>query len=370
MGNSDGQLSTQAAYERIDCRLCGGATEVKLKLKDTPIANDFQDSPGDAVKYPLELSECTECEHVQIRHVIPDNIIFNSDYFYQSPEANKPYLEDLASRLATLAPKGLAVEIGSNNGLFLSCLAKGFKQVIGVDPCGSGTTFWKLPFNPDTARMILEREGKADLIVANNVFAHIDNLDEVFDGIELLLSDKGFLVFEVQDFTSLAKHGLFDMIYHEHRDYHTINPMLKYLIRKGLYPNIMERIPNHGGSLRFICSYDDYVVYPVNDKIDWDDFKAKIDNTCGKIIKPGTVLFGAPAKATTLLHNMNNIENIDFCVDDTPIKQGKYIPGTSIKIYPTSKLDGFKGDVLLSAWNYKDVIQKKYPEINFINPHE
>tara|TARA_R110000868_G_scaffold298044_1_gene558326 strand:- start:499 stop:756 length:258 start_codon:yes stop_codon:yes gene_type:complete len=84
------------------------------------------------------------------------------------------------------------------------------------------------------------------------------------------------------------------------------------------------------------------------------------------------VLFGAPAKATTLIHNMDCIENIAYCVDDTPIKQGKYLPGTDIKIYPTDKLLSFnshKGDVILTAWNYKDVIQPRFPNINFINPH-
>lgn len=369
MGDYHGQFDSCGAYERLDCRLCGGNTEVKLRLKDTPIANDLQDFAGKALKYPLELSQCIECEHVQIRHVIHDSIIFTSDYVYQTPEANRPYLKELATELATMR-KGLAVEIGSNNGLFLNLLAEaGFDKVIGVDPCGSGTTFWKLPFNPSTAQMIVDHSGQADLIVANNVLAHIDDLNEVFDGIQILLSPKGLLVFEVQDFKALADNGLFDMIYHEHRDYHTINPLLKYILRKGLYPNKVEHIPNHGGSIRFYCSYDDYVAYPVNESINWDALQAKINTACNQNVPRGTVLFGAPAKAVTLLYNMDCMDNIAFCVDDTPSKQGKYLPGTDIKIYPTSKLHGFKGQVLLAAWNYKEVIQAKFPEIQFINPH-
>lgn len=371
VGNINGSVSTQRAYERKDCRLCGGVVETKLKLKDTPIANAFQDNPGEAQKYPLELAQCINCEHVQLKHVIPDSIIFSPNYYYRTPEANLEYLARQAKNLYSMAKgKHSALEIGANNGLFLNALSDaGFKQVYGVDPAGTGTVFWKEPFTSEFARKI-RRRGKMDVVVANNVFAHIDNLEDVFDGIDYILSDFGLLVFEVQYFKDLSDNGLFDMIYHEHRDYHTINPLLRFCIKKGLWANHVEIIPNHGGSIRFYCSRDNYSAYPRDESIDWDLFKSKVAKTCSKEVKPGTVLFGAPAKATTLLHNMDCIDKIAFCVDDTYGKQGKYIPGTEIKIYPSSKLDGFKGDVLLASWNYKDVIQKRFPDLTLINPHE
>ena len=379
MGSYHGKFSPQAANERINCRLCGGKTTVKLKLKDTPIANALQNEPGEVEKFPLWLAECS-CGHIQLRHVIPDEVVFPQGgtskseripYYYQTPAANKVYLTEQANRLRKTYPSAeTVVEIGSNNGTYLDILHDaGFSKLIGVDPCGTGTTFWKMPFSTSTVQLIRD---KADLVLANNVFAHIDDLNDVFDAVKVILEPEGALIFEVQYFIDMAKDGLFDMIYHEHRDYHTINPLLKFILSKGMYPNKVERIPNHGGSIRVTASYSDDVAYPINETIDWDAFESKIERTCSRKVKPGTVLFGAPAKATTLIHNMDCIENIAYCVDDTPIKQGKYLPGTDIKIYPTDKLLSFnshKGDVILTAWNYKDVIQPRFPNINFINPH-
>lgn len=365
----------------FSCRLCNGDTQVRVKLKDTPIANAFQDKPGDVKKYPLELAECVSCGHVQLRHIIPDDVIFpkpertksreQAQYFYRTPPENLAYLKNQASAIRGMFPKARSVvEIGANNGLFLDALADEGFRVYGVDPCGTGTVFWKQPFDAEVAYQVCRREGgKVDVIVANNVLAHIVDLDAVFDGIGLLLSPEGSLIFEVQYFKDMADNGYFDMIYHEHRDYHRVETLRRFLKKHGLYIHQVDRIPNHGGSIRIYAGFKEYSSYPVDEEIDWQAFQSKIDRVCSKQIEKGTILFGAPAKATTLLHNMDCVDKIQFCVDDTYIKQDKFLPGTSIKIYPTTILSGTE-TVLLASWNYADIIKAKWPELTLINPHE
>tara|TARA_R110000868_G_C10914988_1_gene765232 strand:- start:863 stop:1975 length:1113 start_codon:yes stop_codon:yes gene_type:complete len=362
------------SYERHDCRLCGGNVETKLRLNPTPVANAFPDADETSEFYDLELKQCVECQHVQIGHIIPDDLIYSSRYKYSTPSVQIAALKKQAESLKKQYPAARKVlEIGSNNGINLSCLKGVFDSVIGCDPVGNGLDTLPYAFDSVTASMI----GEVDLIVANNVFAHIDNLVSVFRAMSNILNRNGAIVFEVQYFLDMAEKGLFDMIYHEHRDYHTVIPLVKFLQRFGLGIRKVEHLLNHGGSIRVHCGFG--ISAPMVEKsVDWEQFAESIDEyiaQCRREIlnsKAQVIAFGASAKACTLIHQLGMADKIAYCVDNTPAKQGKYIAGTNIEIYPESILTQSKSSktLLLTAWNYKDVIMAKYPDFDFIVPFQ
>jgi len=358
-------------YERMDCRLCGGKVFTKLTLNPTPIANLFPKGPCAGELYQLELKECEFCHHVQIGHVIDDKTLYGQAYKYFTPDAQRPALEKQAKALFDKYGQQRVLEIGANNGLFLDALTTHFKHCIGVDPSTNHPIrVCQAPFNMKFAKGI----GHVGLIVANNVFAHIDDLNSVFEAIDACLLGDGNLVFEVQYFGDMAKNGLFDMIYHEHRDYHTLMPLVGFLAKHHLAIKEVEHLKNHGGSVRIHCGRGDGIAI-LEKEIDWFAFTQKIadgfinlseqiDSVSGDI-----ALLGAPAKACTLIHQFGLKDRISYAVDCTPEKHGRYIAGTAIEIYPEEVLRhrGTK-NVLLTAWNYEDVFRTNYPELNFIVP--
>lgn len=355
-------------YERIDCRLCGGRVETVLKLADTPLANLFPDKPYVGEKYPLELKQCVGCGHVQVGHVVDDSVLFNADYKYETPEGLKPQLQHRAKQLKEKYPSArIALEIGANNGLFMHALRDaGFESVMGVDPSSSEWLIWKMPFDPQCAELILRRVGMVDLIVANNVFAHIDDLRSVFDAIKDVLSPDGSLVFEVQYRVSMMGSGAFDMIYHEHRDYHALGPLALFLQSCGLVMTEYEIFDAHGGSIRVTAKKHGMQVALPHEPCDWDAFRDHIDATKQAMqFDRQLAAFGAPAKATTLIYQLGLQGKIKHCVDDTPHKQGKYIAGTDIKVLGRH---GMEAEMLLLAWNYEDLICKMFPATDFIVP--
>ena len=361
-------------YERTDCRLCGAMVHTVLELEPTPLANLFPDAPLTGQFYPLGLKQCTACNHVQIGHVVDDETIYGKQYKYTTPLALKPIFERQTEALRKKYPNAkTVVEIGANNGLFLHALNKsGFPTVIGIDPSSSDPLVWKLPFNSETAKLVTNRVGKVDLVVGINVFAHIDNLTDIFLGIADILSDDGSLIFEVQYLMPMMDIGAFDMVYHEHRDYHTIAPLQSFLRNVGLIMTDWEIFDAHGGSLRITAKRYGLQKPAPAEKFDWYGFRSLIaekreflhEQIQGKI-----VAFGAPAKATTIIHHFGLQNKIWYCVDDTPAKQGTYIAGTTIPVVSRDVMAADKpNEVLLLSWNYAEIIKKSLPHINFVVP--
>lgn len=339
-------------------------------LSPTPIANNYAKEPDtQAKRYPLELSECTRCGHVQQRYVI-DGLF--EDYKYSTPETVATYLAPVAKQLREHYPEAKTVlEIGSNNGTYLKCLREAGFKAYGVDPAATGEANFAAYFTNDFAQRWKKRAlGEVDLIVANNVFAHINDLVDVFKGIELLLKEEGALVFEVQYFPALLKAGTFDMIYHEHLDYHTLRPIQRFLRRFGFSLTDYEFIPMHGGSIRVTAQRGALACEIGSEFIDWAGFTELVNERKTRLLEKldgkKVALFGAAAKVTTLIHHCGIEKNISYCVDSTPQKQNRYIPGTGIPIKPVDQL----GDepVLLGAWNYAWEIRKMITN-ELINPH-
>lgn len=349
------------------CRMCFQYGRVQLALTPTPIANSFPATPDqDAKRYPLELVECLGCGHVQLADWPQVDWV---DYRYATPDAVRPHLEDAARRLRSEYPEAKTVlEIGCNNGLYLDVLRKEGFTATGVDP--STKVGIAKPFGESVARTL----EPVDLIVANNVLAHVDDLWDVFRGIDRLLKDDGALVFEVQYFPDLVKNGAFDMIYHEHRDYHTISPWVAFLKRFGLIIRRTDNISTHGGSVRITCERPGLRNWIwCNEEIDWRAFKRRIAEAKQDVLDqvlntPGPIVaFGATAKACTLIHHFGLADLIDYAVDSTPAKQGRYIPGTAIQIHePTAQ--AMNVTFLLTAWNFEKAIRAQYPMNRFIVP--
>lgn len=352
---------------RHDCRMCGGDLRMMLELAPTPLANSFPDKPYMGELIPLEVMQCLECDHVQLHHV-PDASSLYSEYKYSTPKEVGPHLASYARTLREMYPHAKSVlEIGCNNGLFLDVLKEKGYDVLGFDPAANRPDSIRALFNENTAPAY-----PFDLIAANNVFAHIDDLHSVFRGIDKCLSPDGHLVFEVQHLPDMVAAGTFDMIYHEHHDYHTIKPWEKFLKKYGMVICNWEMLPVHGGSIRVHCKRPGMGLVLPSYQIDWRSFEKRIDRMkqiTVEALKGSQVrMFGAPAKATTLIHHFGIQANIVSAVDSTPQKHGRYIPGTNIKILPEENLS--RGVMLLASWNYADVIRNKHPQVHFIVPGE
>jgi SAM-dependent methyltransferase len=339
-----------------------------LALTPTPIANSFPAEPDTHTeRFPLEVQQCLRCGHVQLRQRVTVDWV---DYKYATPDANRPHLANAAQEIRFRYPHfKTALEIGSNNGLYLEELQRVGLDAYGVDPCA------RIGIAEPFSQRLAETLQPVDLIVANNVLAHVDDLWDVFRGIDYLLKDDGALVFEVQYLPAMIENGAFDMIYHEHRDYHTLGPWVPFLKRWGLVITRIQYPETHGGSIRVFCERPGRALAVPYEEIDWRAFKARIHAAKATILRQivqvdGTLAcFGATAKATTLIHHFGLAELIDYCVDNTPAKQGRFIPGTKIPIHGMDMLtERPPAAVVLTAWNFESVIRVQYPQLHFIVP--
>ncbi len=335
--------------ERLTCRLCGGKVHKVFSLAPSPIANSFPLKPDSKAKrYPMDLMSCKDCEHVQQRYVLSG--LFD-DYKYQTPQTW--HLEKYASELAKTY-KGRVLEIGCNNGAFLDRLIAAGFDAEGIDPAADHPKAVRAFFTSASAG----RFKPVDLIVANNVLAHIDNLLDVFSGIVRILKPDGALVFEVQYLPDLLKAGAFDLMYHEHLDMHHLKPLQPFLRLFGLVMTEWKHLATHGGSIRVTAKFKGKECSIPEEKLDWLAFAKGIEGAQKRLKTQGQmVAFGAAAKACTLINELGIAKQINYCVDDTPGKWFRYIPGTDIQIFPVSKLGNEK--VLMTAWNYEREIRSR-----------
>jgi len=364
------------SWSSIACRLCFKFSRPALELTPTPIANSFPDKPdAGAQRFPLGLMQCSDCGHVQVTGYPHDDELYGSGYKYSTPDAMLPHLRETAKLLRRELPDAKSVvEIGCNNGMNMFALAEQGFNVIGVDPSSSPVEGRVL--NKRFTPTVVQDLGKVDLIVANNVLAHVEQMWDTFHAIDKCLDDDGTLVFEVQYFRDLVARGAFDMVYHEHHDYHLIEPLVPFLRQFGLIISRIDRLPTHGGSIRFWCTRPGVSRAAWEDReIDWRRFARRIEEHKTHLRRElfeaegRVVAFGATAKACTLIHHCDIADGIEYFVDETPAKIGKYIAGTNIPIrHPNWMKKRPPKHILLTAWNYADLIRARYPGAHLINP--
>lgn len=378
---------------RTDCRCCRGERLVEVfSLGEQPYANAYlteHQIKEPEPKCPLVLMECQDCGQVQLSHVVdPETLYSNYAFMTSSSQGMKSHFSEMMQRSVTqyVPANGLVVEIGSNDGTALASLSGKNVRCLGVDPAENlatvagqrGVPTLVAFFGQDVANEIVNsHHGPADLIVACNVLAHVDDLDEFCQGVNVLLSNEGALIVEVPYLQCLIDRAEFDTIYHEHLSYFAVRPLVALFERNGLHVQHIERHEVHGGTLRLTVRRHAYeprnvAEWLANESVppDWSAFRANVEalrmnliDWLTKMRDAGKVVwgYGAPAKGTVLLNYCGiTTDLLPVVVDSTSTKIGKHVPGTHQPILAPCELLNWQPDAaLVLAWNHAAEIRRK-----------
>lgn len=351
--------------------------------------------PVEQPSYPALVLRCPRCELVQIGLVVDPRILFPPDYPYTSGSTrilreNFAELYRETSGIVRLGPDDLIVDVGSNDGTLLRNFKDGGHRVRGVDPTDQGrradatgiptdVTF----FDRAAARSIVEREGRATVVTAANVFAHIENVHGVIDAVLDVLRDDSVFVTESTYWLATVERLQFDTIYHEHLRYYTLASLRELLAQHGLETFHAKRIPTHGGSIRVYAARRG--AHAVRDSIRGileeerrgltperlrafregvTRAKLGMHALLGAIRGRGERIYGigAPSRSTTLITHFGLDEGIVDAVCEIPgsHKIGRYVPGTLIPVIDESRLYKDQPEhALLFSWHIADELMPK-----------
>jgi SAM-dependent methyltransferase len=348
--------------------------------------------------FPLHVYVCEQCFLVQLHEYVSPADIF-TEYAYFSSYADswvqhaKRYTDMIVDRL-TLTPKSFVVELASNDGYLLQhFVAKGI-PALGIEPAANVAkvaveknvpTLVKF-FGQQTARELVAIEKRADLVLGNNVLAQVPDINDFVAGIKILLAPQGVVTIEFPHLMKLMEENQFDTIYHEHFFYFSLITAERIFAAHGLTLFDVEEIPTHGGSLRIYGRHTEDGSRPITDRFRqlnkrehaagferleaYALFAEKVKETKRKLLeflieakrKGKTIAgYGAPGKGNTLLNYCGiRSDFLDFTVDRSPYKQGKFLPGTHIPILHPDKIREARPDyVLILPWNFKDEIMQQ-----------
>jgi SAM-dependent methyltransferase len=386
------------------CRSCGepGLTSF-LDLGETPLADNLvsPDAPAGAEeRFPLEVAFCRTCSLVQITEEVPPEKLFVDNYLYFSSFSDhllrhsRDHALGLIERQG-LGPDSFVVEVASNDGYLLKNFVEHGIPVLGIDPAptqaeaaeANGVPTLTEFFGEELARRVAAERGRADAIIANNVMAHVPDLNGFVAGYRELLAEDGVVTVENPYVRDLIDHGEFDTIYHEHHCYFSCSAVDALARRNGLFLNHVEHFPDlHGGTLRWHIGRRDEPSETVKAYLRAEQDTGMLDigyykdfGTRVHAIRDGLVAllrdiraqgrtiaaYGAAAKGATLVNFVGiGTDLVDFVVDRNVHKHGLLMPGVHIPIVGPEALTERKPDyTLLLAWNFKDEIlaqQAKY----------
>lgn len=384
------------------CRFCSkNIDKVFIDLGSTAISNAFL-SEDDINKkesiYPLKVLVCDNCFLVQVDEFQKKEEIFSSDYVYFSSVSSnwlahsKKYVEDIIPRFH-LGHQSLVIEIASNDGYLLQYFKEKDIAVLGIEPTNSTAQIAKskgidtlIEFFNEELALKLAPEKKADLILGNNVLAHVPELNSFVRGLKILLKPEGVLTFEFPHLMKLIEKKEFDTIYHEHFSYFSFFFIVKLFNFHGLEIFDVEEFDTHGGSLRIYGKHRENNLQPISTNVanllerelvanidditSYTGFQEKaievkfnfLSYILGEKMKGKKIIaFGAAAKGNTFL-NFCGIKPdiIDCVVDDTPSKQGRYLPQSHIPVVSRDYFNHHKPDIIIIIpWNFKKEIIEK-----------
>jgi len=379
------------------CRSCGAPlTRTVVDLGRQPLSNAYlePDQVADERTYPLHARFCERCFLVQVDDVVPPEEIFG-DYAYFSSFSDswvshaQQFVKTAVDRFG-LGPSSFVVEIASNDGYLLAHLVEAGVPVLGIEPAANvaavaverGVPTDVRFFGLDTATDLAERGPLADLIIANNVFAHVPDLNDFVRGLGALLHPDGTISIEVPHLLCLVRDVQFDTIYHEHFSYYSVLAARNVLGRHGLKIVDVERLSTHGGSVRIFAAHErsGRAVSPAVEHVLREERDAGLDRPDGfdgfadrvAACRRGlldylvssaasgrrVVGYGAAAKGNTLLNYAGvGPDLLEYVADRSPHKQGRLLPGSHIPIVDPSRLDRDRpDDILILPWNLRDEV--------------
>jgi 2-polyprenyl-3-methyl-5-hydroxy-6-metoxy-1,4-benzoquinol methylase len=388
----------------VACRSCGEHDlKMVLSLGRMPLANALltaKDLDEPEPTYPLELVFCPDCSLVQITETVPPEQLFRDyPYFSSFSDTMVRHAQAIVERVIesrSIDATGLALEIASNDGYLLQYYKTAGIPVLGIEPALNvaqvaererGIRTLTDFFGVQTAERLVAGGERADVIHANNVLAHVPDLNGFVRGLRLLLKPSGVAIIEVPYLKDLIDRCEFDTIYHEHLSYFSLTALAHLFKRHGLTIREVERLPIHGGSLRIFVEidHDEPVSTKVTEMLEdeercginrvefYQDFArrvAQLKTSLRHVMlrlkdkNERLAAYGAAAKGSTLLNYFEiGTSIIDFVVDRSTYKQGHYMPGVRLPITaPAKLLDEMPAYVLLLTWNFADEILAQQAE--------
>ncbi|MES3016282.1 MAG: class I SAM-dependent methyltransferase [Bacteroidota bacterium] len=389
------------------CRFCNAELEhVFIDLINSPASNSFltlSQLNEPETYYPLKVFVCDKCKLVQVDEYQKSDAIFNSDYVYFSSYSkswlahSEAYVDKMISQFG-FDDKSLVAEIASNDGYLLQYFKQRNVAVLGIEPTkntaevaiSKGINTITEFFGEDLATKLAKDGVRADLLLGNNVLAHVPDINDFVAGMKILLNDGGVITMEFPHLLQLVDNNQFDTIYHEHFSYLSFFTVKQIFESNDLTMFDVEEIPTHGGSLRIYAKHHKDESKPISQTVDnlikkellagvdemsfYEGFQRKAEQVKFELLEfllkqkrsgKKVACYGAAAKGNTLL-NYCGVKNdlIDFVVDANPHKQDKYLPASHIPVYGEDHLKLNKPDfVLILPWNIKDEIVS---QLNYI----
>lgn len=388
------------------CRFCNSQIKtIFADLGKTPLSNSFlksSDLKHQEKTFPLIALVCEKCFLVQIPEFeTPDKIFSEYAYFSSYSQSWLQHAEKYANMISkknNLGTESLVIELASNDGYLLQFFKNNGIPVMGIEPASNIAKVAEKNgiktiidfFGKKLAITLVENGIKADLIIGNNVLAHVPDINDFIKGVSILLKNNGTINMEFPHLLQLIKYSQFDTIYHEHFSYFSLSTVKEIFEFHNLIIFDVEEIPTHGGSLRIYAKHKKNSFFEIKNSVKkllekeknfglldlsfYSQFSKTIESVKEELVdffhnakqnKKKIVCYGAAAKGNTLLNFCGiNKEDIEYVVDKNPYKQGLFLPGSHIPIKDPQEIKNTKPDfILILPWNIKDEIMQ---DISFI----